>query len=391
MAPEWYCASSSHPPARFDSQGLFESHVREKHPRGFIETQMHALAQRNMRVTLQIFTCCLFCSYGEDGDHLTPSPTLRYQDELRHHISSHLLSLAFISLPPVNGGDSTNSESGESSRAALDSRIGQYEPEHLQFDDVSHEPNTIESPIQPTSDWEWGFVRDSLETRLVTDQDSSDPVLSRLWKIQQKLAPEQNLTSDNSTDHQREAFNETSTQAPLQEDPKLATVGNPGPRNESRNRSENADGALPSTVVEGAAPLLPSFDEIERVQRQTVEDRQKMLGPDHPETLTSLNNLTQALFYRGQYKEAVALYRQALTGRERILGQGHLDTIKSLNNLAQALVCLGQFKAAEELYRKALVQGEVTLGLEHPYVLQSIHNLGGAFRNQGRHSEAKKL
>jgi hypothetical protein len=70
-------------------------------------------------------------------------------------------------------------------------------------------------------------------------------------------------------------------------------------------------------VVEGAVPLIPRYDEVERAQRQTVEDRQKMLGPDHPETLTSLNNLAQALFFKGQYKEAAALYRQALAGREK--------------------------------------------------------------------------
>jgi tetratricopeptide (TPR) repeat protein len=392
MAPEWYCASASHPPARFDSQGLFEFHMREKHPRGFIETQLHALAQRNMRHASQVFTCCPFCSYGEDGDHLTHFSTLRNQDELQHHISSHLLSLAFISLPPLNSGDSSNSESGESSRAALNSRIGQSEPiEHLQFDDVSHDPNTVESPIQPTSDWDWGFVRESLGKRPVTDEDSPDSVLSRLWKMQQKLASKQNLSSEDSVDHQREASNESSPQAPLQEDPKLATMRNPGFRNEIQKSTRKIDGALPSTVAEGDVPLILRYDEAERVQRQTVEDRQKMLGPDHPETLTSLNNLAQALFFKGQYKEAANLYRQALAGREKILGQNHLDTIKSLNNLAQALVYHGQFKAAEDLYRKALVQGEVTLGLEHPYVLQNIYNLGGALRNQGQHSEAEKL
>jgi hypothetical protein len=149
--------------------------------------------------------------------------------------------------------------------------------EHLQFDDVSHDPNTVESPIQPTRDWDWGFVRESLGKQPVTDEDSPDSVLSRLWKMQQKLASKRNFTSDDSVDHQREASSESSPQASLQEDSKLANMENPGSRNETRKSTEKIDAALPSTVVEGAVPLIPRYDEVERAQRQTVEDRQKML------------------------------------------------------------------------------------------------------------------
>jgi hypothetical protein len=205
MAPEWFCTSASHPPARFDSQDLFECHMREKHPRGFTETQLPALAQRSMRLASKVFTCCPFCPYGQDDDHLTYSSTLRNQDELQQHISSHMLSLAFISLPPLNTGNSSNSDSGESSKTSPDSRIGQSEPlEYLQFSDVSHDPNTVESPIQPTSDWDWRFVWESLGKRLVTDEDSPDSVLRRVWNMQQKLASKQNLNFDDSVDHHRE-------------------------------------------------------------------------------------------------------------------------------------------------------------------------------------------
>lgn len=41
-----------------------------------------------------------------------------------------------------------------------------------------------------------------------------------------------------------------------------------------------------------------------------------MLGPDHPDTLASANNLGNALQGQGQYKSAEAMYQRPQEGRE---------------------------------------------------------------------------
>ncbi len=59
-----------------------------------------------------------------------------------------------------------------------------------------------------------------------------------------------------------------------------------------------------------------------------------MLGPEHPDTLTSVNNLAVLLMSQGDYAGAAPLYRRALEARERVLGPEHPDTLNSVNNLA---------------------------------------------------------
>ena len=61
-----------------------------------------------------------------------------------------------------------------------------------------------------------------------------------------------------------------------------------------------------------------------------------MLGPDHPDTLTSRNNLALAYLDAGRTAEAIALHEQNLAARERLLGPRHPDTLQSRNNLAEA-------------------------------------------------------
>ena len=51
------------------------------------------------------------------------------------------------------------------------------------------------------------------------------------------------------------------------------------------------------------------------------------LGPEHPETATTLDNLAQLYQAQGQYEQAESLYQRALAIRERILGQEHRDTV----------------------------------------------------------------
>ena len=62
-----------------------------------------------------------------------------------------------------------------------------------------------------------------------------------------------------------------------------------------------------------------------------------MLGKEHPDTLTSKNNLAEVLSSQGNYEEAEQIHRQALALRERVLGKEDPDTLTSKNNLAEVL------------------------------------------------------
>jgi hypothetical protein len=78
------------------------------------------------------------------------------------------------------------------------------------------------------------------------------------------------------------------------------------------------------------------------------------LGPEHPETLQSMNSLAVVLARKGDDLAAEPLYRQTLAARERVLGPDHIDTLLSVNNLAVLLYHRGAYAAAEPLFRHAL-------------------------------------
>ena len=58
-----------------------------------------------------------------------------------------------------------------------------------------------------------------------------------------------------------------------------------------------------------------------------LADQERVLGPDHPDTLTSRNNLAAAYRAAGRAAEAIPLHERTLADRERVLGPDHPDTL----------------------------------------------------------------
>ena len=90
--------------------------------------------------------------------------------------------------------------------------------------------------------------------------------------------------------------------------------------------------------------------------------RDAQLGPDHPDTATSLNNLALLHKAMGDHAKALPLYERALAIREAQLGPDHPDTAKSLNNLASLHEAMGDHAKALPLYERALAINEAQLG-----------------------------
>ena len=116
-----------------------------------------------------------------------------------------------------------------------------------------------------------------------------------------------------------------------------------------------------------------------------------LLGPDHPDTLTSRNNLAGAYREAGRLGQAIALYEQVLTDRIRVLDEDHPDTLTSRNDLAGAYREAGRLGQAIALYEQVLTDRVRVLGEDHPNTLTSRHNLAYAYREAGRLDEAIQL
>ena len=80
------------------------------------------------------------------------------------------------------------------------------------------------------------------------------------------------------------------------------------------------------------------MEEAIRLHERTLADRERVLGADHPDTLTSRNNLAVAYEAAGWLEEAIRLHERTLADRERVLGADHPDTLTSRNNLERARI-----------------------------------------------------
>ena len=117
----------------------------------------------------------------------------------------------------------------------------------------------------------------------------------------------------------------------------------------------------------------------------------RCLGPDHPHTLISLNNLAELYWAQGRFGEAEPLYREALQARREVLGPRHPGALISLSNLAALYRAQGRFGEAEPLNREALQARREVLGPHHPLTLASLNNLAELYQAQGRFGEAATL
>jgi Flp pilus assembly protein TadD len=89
-----------------------------------------------------------------------------------------------------------------------------------------------------------------------------------------------------------------------------------------------------------------AFSEGRSALERALAIREKVLGPENPDTATSLNNLAFLLHAQGDLSAARPLCERTLAIREKVLGPEHPDTAMALNNLAFLLHDQGDLSAA---------------------------------------------
>ena len=85
---------------------------------------------------------------------------------------------------------------------------------------------------------------------------------------------------------------------------------------------------------------LGVYPEAQRQWERAVDLRRRVLGPDHPDTLTSMNDLADAYRVQSAYKQAEPLFIKVLETRRRVLGEENPATLSSMNELANLYLCL---------------------------------------------------
>ena len=147
--------------------------------------------------------------------------------------------------------------------------------------------------------------------------------------------------------------------------------------------------AILATTIRNAADL--GMPQLALTLTDSVTRAGDTLGPDHPSTLASRNNLANAYRDAGRLDEAIALHKQTLEDRARILGPHHPDTLISHHNLAGAYQDAGRLDEAIALFEQTLEDSTHTLGPHHPHTLTTRNNLASAYQDAGRLNDAIAL
>jgi len=134
-----------------------------------------------------------------------------------------------------------------------------------------------------------------------------------------------------------------------------------------------------------------SYDAARPLLERALAISERVLGSDHPQTATSLNNLAGLHYDQGSYDAARPLLERALAMSERVLGPDHPQTATSLNNLAALHHAQGSYDAARPLYARALALRERVLGPDHPDTATSLNNLAALHHAQGSYDAARPL
>jgi CHAT domain-containing protein/Tfp pilus assembly protein PilF len=129
----------------------------------------------------------------------------------------------------------------------------------------------------------------------------------------------------------------------------------------------------------------------EKIALRVRSVRERILGPDDPQTATSVNNLAGDYARQNNYSEAEPLYKRALAIRENALGLNHPSTADTLNHLADLYQTKGNYASAEPLYERALEFYERARGPNDRDATQCLKQLAYSHMAQGKYGTAEPL
>ncbi|KAK4463074.1 P-loop containing nucleoside triphosphate hydrolase protein, partial [Cladorrhinum samala] len=140
------------------------------------------------------------------------------------------------------------------------------------------------------------------------------------------------------------------------------------------------------------------YDEAIAAFQDSLERRKnaKALGPDHPRTIQAMRNLARAYQKNNDWLEAADLLHLAANMCERRYGTRHLETIITQDRLLlRAFSEKNGFEKSEQWYKRAVAQFDHVLGKDHETSatkvrLAAIGGLALTAEEEGRLGEAEK-
>ncbi|WP_239395559.1 tetratricopeptide repeat protein [Frankia sp. CiP3] len=143
-------------------------------------------------------------------------------------------------------------------------------------------------------------------------------------------------------------------------------------------------------LYQAGTSLLPAGQHTAAVThwQHLTDQATRLLGEEHPNTLTARGNLAVAYDRAGRSAEAIGLHEQVVAGRERLLGGEASDTLAACGNLAVSYRLAGRTAESIILLERVATEFTRLVGVDHPRTLTTRGYLATSYRHAGRAIEA---
>ncbi|MHC5115256.1 MAG: tetratricopeptide repeat protein [Planctomycetota bacterium] len=127
-------------------------------------------------------------------------------------------------------------------------------------------------------------------------------------------------------------------------------------------------------------------DAAEPILEDVLEKRTRVLGPENPDTLETMGHLGFLYFRQGRLAEAEAMLSASIETRRSVLGETHPDLFPSMGNLVRVYRKQGRLEDALALTTELRDLMRDVLG-DHPYTLRVMAQVVALARDMDRHDE----
>jgi eukaryotic-like serine/threonine-protein kinase len=147
---------------------------------------------------------------------------------------------------------------------------------------------------------------------------------------------------------------------------------------------------LQHTIASSQLALGHARSAIELLEK-AHDTRITLLGPDHDDTLRSIQTLASAYWWVGRFDTALPMLEQVWAKSKEKLGPHHGRTLTASHHLARLYLQVGRRDEGLSLLEGALPDYQETFGPHHRFTLLATSNLGDLFANRGQFDKALPL
>ena len=148
-----------------------------------------------------------------------------------------------------------------------------------------------------------------------------------------------------------------------------------------------------ASSLNNLAELYRKIDDYSRAEQYYLESLKickVAFGENHPDYATCINNLGSLYQDMGEYSKAEQYYLESLKIIKEILGENHTNYAGVLNNLGSLYNSMGDYSHAEQCYLESMNIHKSLLGESHSKYAASLNNLGRLYNSKGEYSKAEQ-